>query len=307
MSVPALRGLLKRRRPAYIAARLARRFCPEIVAQRFLSRRGVSVRDLYDCTTRTYLAGITEGGAAALFAPDASLTVLEAGTGFYNPASAPLLLSGVTRLVLLEPFIGAHPDYDRFRSRFDELLDFARRDEAYALPRNDVSLDGAEKSGLPRGVEVSTSFWEDTGLPVASVDAVFSSSVLEHLRDPDGVLRECSRIVRPGGFMINVVDMRDHFFRYPLEMLKYSQAGWERLTTSSGGSGYQNRWRIGRWIDALAGHGFDTTAIPICESEELAASEKPFLHADFRDLPLEQLRVLAATLVSRRRGQEDAR
>lgn len=301
-----LRVLLKRRNPAYLGARLVRRLLPETIAQRFLSRRGVSSRKVYEGTTRKYLTAIQKVGLDSLFGEQASLTILEAGTGLYNPAAAPLLLSGVARLILLEPFLGKNPDYARFRARFDDLLSFAREDSSYPLAIKDA-WPRVSDSNLPEGVELTANFWEDTGLPSASIDGVFSSSVLEHLREPASILRECGRVVRPGGFMINTVDMRDHFFRYPLEMLKFSKAGWEQLTTAKGGSGYQNRWRVGRWLDALTRHGFDTTVIPIHESEELAASEKPYLDEEFRDLPLNELSLLAATLVSRRVDEETAR
>jgi SAM-dependent methyltransferase len=300
-----LKDLLKKRNPAYFGARILRRILPETIAQQVLSRRGVSSRKVYEGTTRTYLNAIKETGIESMFGENASLTVLEAGTGFYNPASAPLLLSGVARLILLEPFLGNNPDYARFIERLDDLLAFARKDPAYPLPLKNTPPRVSDGS-LPEEVELSAHLWEDTQLPAESIDGVFSASVLEHLRAPETIVSECGRIVRTGGFMINTLDMRDHFFRYPLEMLKYSQDGWNRLTTPAGGSGYQNRWRIGRWLDALSRHGFDTVVIPIRQSEEIAAREKPFLHEEFRDLPLKELSLLVATLVSRRRAREIA-
>ena len=53
--------------------------------------------------------------------------------------------------------------------------------------------------------------WEDTTLPAASVDLIFSNSVLEHLRDPEAVMNESARILKSGGLMIHHVDFRDHF------------------------------------------------------------------------------------------------
>ncbi|MEK7794060.1 MAG: class I SAM-dependent methyltransferase [Candidatus Hydrogenedentota bacterium] len=300
MDGTVLSRLLKRRNPAYIGARLVRRMLPEFVAHRLLSKRHLAPKDIYESMSRTYTNAIKQAGLVELFGPAASLTVLEAGTGFYNPATAPLLLSGVRRLILLEPFIGPNPDYARFRERFDSLLRFAREDPEYPLPRNDALLTAAGSNGLPGGIELSRHLWENTGLPSNSIDGVFSASVLEHLRDPDAVLRECGRILKPGGFMVNAIDLRDHFFRYPFEMLKYSRAGWKLLTTGSGGSGYQNRWRIGHWFDALARHGFESTVVRSSEFQELAERERPYFDPEFRGLPIEQLRVLGALVISRR-------
>ena len=298
-------GVRARYNPIYISARLLRRAMPEAIAQRWLSRRGISAGELYRQTSSKYLRAIVEGGLAGEFVPDADLTIMETGTGLYNPAAAPLMLSGASRLILLEPFIGPQPDYDRFRTRFHALLTSANEDAGYPLAKQAAQAPAIanEAGALPPGVELSTQLWEETGLPEASVDGIFSSSVLEHLRDADGVLKECGRIVKPGGFMVNIVDMRDHFFRYPFEMLKFSEAGWGKLTTGDGGSGFQNRWRLGRWLDCLSRHGFDTTVIPLQEDESLAEQVRPLLHEDFRNIPIEELRVLKAILVSRRVAQ----
>jgi ubiquinone/menaquinone biosynthesis C-methylase UbiE len=61
----------------------------------------------------------------------------------------------------------------------------------------------AEKRGLY--VQLITGSAEKTTLPDASVDAVISNSVLEHIEPIDDVLRECARVLRPGGAFIATV------------------------------------------------------------------------------------------------------
>jgi SAM-dependent methyltransferase len=227
-------------------------------------------------------------------------TVLEAGTGVYNPAAAPLMLSGVSRLILLEPFVGPRLDHRRLRARHDALLEMAEADRGYPLPkRKRVSDLRSGGPGLPTGVELLERPWEATGLPDASVDYVLSISVLEHLRDPEAVLAESARILRPGGWMINLVDMRDHFFRFPFEMLKYSPQAWRMLTTAAGGSGFLNRWRLGDWLVALERHGFETDVMEHLVYPERLARDKPHFAPEFRERSDEELRVVAACLISR--------
>lgn len=76
-----------------------------------------------------------------------------------------------------------------------------------------VSQDFAQYDGKGDGHGLQTSTWDQrqldiisdiTAIPVAddSFDAVMCIEVFEHLPDPLAALREFSRIVRPGGYLI---------------------------------------------------------------------------------------------------------
>lgn len=55
------------------------------------------------------------------------------------------------------------------------------------------------------GVDVFNGTLENAGLPDACFDVVFSSHVLEHIRDPKFLLREMGRVLRPGGLHVSVL------------------------------------------------------------------------------------------------------
>jgi hypothetical protein len=74
-----------------------------------------------------------------------------------------------------------------------------------------------------------------------AVDLVVSNSVYEHLEDVDGTTRTLSAWTEPDGLQIHFVDLRDHFFSYPFEMLKYSAGSWRRWLNPTSN---HNRFRL---------------------------------------------------------------
>ncbi len=58
---------------------------------------------------------------------------------------------------------------------------------------------------------------DDTGLANASVDVIFSNSVLEHLPDIDAAMAEFARITKPGGFAMHGIDTQDHRYYWQPE------------------------------------------------------------------------------------------
>lgn len=63
----------------------------------------------------------------------------------------------------------------------------------------ELSATFADYASSHSGVEVLRKPLEDCGFPDASFDVVILSAVLEHLYNPNEVLAEISRILRPGG------------------------------------------------------------------------------------------------------------
>ncbi len=60
-------------------------------------------------------------------------------------------------------------------------------------------------------------------------DLVLSSSVFEHLDDVEGVTASLARLTRPDGVHLHYIDVRDHYFRLPFEMLTFSETAWRRF------------------------------------------------------------------------------
>ena len=80
-------------------------------------------------------------------------------------------------------------------------------------------------AGLP--VEVVDSFGEQLPFPDGAFDLVYARQVLHHARDLDAMLRECARVLRPGGLFLacreHVVDdeaqLREFLAGHPIHRL----------------------------------------------------------------------------------------
>ncbi len=64
-------------------------------------------------------------------------------------------------------------------------------------------------------------------------DIILSTSVLEHLEDVGGVTQALAGITRTSGFHLHFIDLRDHYFKFPFEMLVYSGDIWRRFLNPS--------------------------------------------------------------------------
>ena len=60
------------------------------------------------------------------------------------------------------------------------------------------------------------------------IDLVLSTSVFEHLTEPETVTNSLAQLTSSTGSHLHFIDLRDHFFKHPFEMLCYSNSTWER-------------------------------------------------------------------------------
>lgn len=70
--------------------------------------------------------------------------------------------------------------------------------------------------------------------PSASYDVVLSTQVLEHVKDPDGYLQECHRLLKPGGQLILSTHGMVEEHGCPFDFHRWTSRGLEDLAEKAG-------------------------------------------------------------------------
>ncbi len=211
----------------YILPRVIRHFMPQPAA-RLLLRRGWIIHPGQETASPQaavlrYRQALESRGISWR-----DKRVLVFGYGGNFAVGCELLEAGAGRVILCDKF--APPDDARNAALLPRFEKYLLRQGNRVLPRSEaLSLLQADIR------QVSAS----GGLE--PVDLVFSSSVFEHLDDVKGITRALAEVMHSGGAQLHFIDLRDHFFRYPFEMLCYSEAVWRNWLNPGS---HHNRYRL---------------------------------------------------------------
>jgi SAM-dependent methyltransferase len=127
-----------------------------------------------------------------------------------------------------------------------------------------------------------------TQIESGAVDLVFSQAVLEHIRLGEFLetMKQCRRILRPGGVCSHRVDLRDHLGG-ALNNLRFSESVWESSFFANAGF-YTNRIQYGPMLQLFSEAGFEVEVKEITRWDSLPTSRKK-LAREFRGISDDEL------------------
>jgi SAM-dependent methyltransferase len=234
--------------------------------------------------------------------------VLELGPGRTPQVCGAAVLAGATAATGIDVVRYLDRESDR-AERLAPFLDLLSSGHADTWCRaTGTEIGQARRRAASFGARWPVSFPTFDGqllpLPDTSVDLVMSKSALEHVpwRRVEPQLADLYRVLRPGGAMVHIIDLRDHLHTKGdhevigdwLEALRYPQKLFDAMFSNR--STNINRLRAGEWLDVFADAGFET------EYEErkifpLPADFDPFrLQPRWRGLDRSELEVGYLTL-----------
>ena len=199
----------------YLVLRLVRHFMPESVARFLLKRRwiirpGLESSDPF-AAVEQYIAGLSAYGKSIN-----GKRVLVFGYGGRFAVGVELLRKGAAHVVLCDHFVLLDternlellPDYAEYL--VTEPDGVKPRSEFITLLHGDIREESIQKQ-------------------IAEVDYVLSTSVYEHLDDVDGITQALAKLTASKGAQLHFVDLRDHYFKLPFEMLAFSESVWRNF------------------------------------------------------------------------------
>lgn len=211
----------------YLLPRLARHFLPEGMARFLLKRRWIIKPGLEStdpaAAVEQYLEVLTKQGVTIT-----GKRVLVFGYGGRFAVGVDLLKRGAAHMVLCDHFV---------------LLDTERNRELLSAYGQYLKVEHDEVQ--PRGEFITLLHGdireESIQRQISQVDIILSTSVFEHLDDVPGITKALAKLTAPQGVHLHFVDLRDHFFKYPFEMLKFSEGVWRNFLNPTSNL---NRYRL---------------------------------------------------------------
>lgn len=266
---------------SYLLPRIARRFLPERMVRFLLLRSlviepGLETRNPQAAVQR-YMDVLAERGDLLK-----GKRVMVFGYGGRFDIGVGLLESGADAVILCEKY--APPDDSHNRT---------------LLPKYEAHLLLNGQLVRPRNARITlleADIRDVKSVDLEPVDLIISNSVYEHLDDVEGITRALAALTHPNGLHIHFVDLRDHFFKYPFEMLTYSKQVWAAWLNPSSNHNRYRLWDYRRAFEA----SFSRVELTVLQRNEAEFQKaRPRIHSEFisgnmKDDSVELIRIVVS-------------
>ena len=236
----------------YLIPRLIRHFLPEklvraLLLRNIIIRPGLETSNPFAAVQR-YANVLSQRGLSL-----SGKRVLVFGYGGRFDLGFGLLKEGATQVILCDKY--APPDEAHNRQMFGAEEKYFHMEKSGLRPRREwMKL-------LETDIRDT-----ETADAMEPVDLVLSSSVYEHVEDVEGITSALARLTKPDGMHIHFVDLRDHFFKYPFEMLRFSESTWRNWLNPSSNHNRYRLWDYRRVFESC----FEQVEIEVLAGEEAA-------------------------------------
>ena len=163
--------------------------------------------------------------------------------------------------------------------------------------QNILAIDGRLRWNPDRLQYLSPVYAEKMPFEENQFDYVYSNASFEHFEQPEKVIREVFRVLKPEGVTAHTIDLRDHAdFNKPREFLKVSPQDYRYA------SPYEtNRWRASEFEKAFRAAGFTIREFCVNERKEISEQEFAGLDAFFRNnYSRDDLEILGITVLAKK-------
>jgi hypothetical protein len=231
----------------YLLPRLVRHFLPGSAVRFLLSKRLIIRPGLEttapDTAISNYMKNLSAQGVSIL-----NRRILVLGYGGRFTVGCALLDAGASQVLLVDPY--APPDDHTNRDLLPRYHQFLQLENAQVVPCNPrLQIYSDDIRILAPGLE--------------KVDLVLSNSVFEHIDDVEGITQSMAILTQPQGIHLHFIDLRDHYFRFPFEMLTFSESIWKKWLNPTSNL---NRYRV-KDYRAVFNRFFQQVQIDILDSE----------------------------------------
>jgi SAM-dependent methyltransferase len=157
-----------------------------------------------------------------------------------------------------------------------EVLERARAEGARSCAAIDVANYRSSEEAKKQSITYVIYGGREVPFESDRFDVIWSYTVFEHLRYPELTVKECFRVLRPGGSLVAVIDLGDHsFYGHAasgpdklFDCLRYSEWLWNLMRWNR--SSYVNRLRRSEWLRLFEQTGFVLRAQEATVSEDIA-------------------------------------